>query len=134
MRQFNQIEIGMSGQISKFVTEQDIVAFSEITGDKNAIHLDPNFAAGTIFGKRISHGMLIASFISTVFGSHFPGDGWIYVNQTLNFKAPVFIGDLVDVCVTVKKLLPKKKMVQFETVASVEKKIVVSGSATLLGP
>ena len=102
IRYFDEISEGMSTKISRIIGEKDIIAFAQVTGDMNPIHLDVEYAAGSIFGQRICHGMLVAGLISTVFGCHFPGNGWIYANQSLQFKRPVFIGEKVTITVTVK--------------------------------
>ena len=134
VRYFDEISEGMSGEFSKTVTEQDVTTFAEVTGDKNPIHLDADYAASSIFGQRIAHGMLAAGYISAVFGYNFPGPGWIYVNQTLQFKAPVFFGDTMTAVVTATKLIPKKQMIEFDTIVSVGDKVVVEGVATLMSP
>ena len=79
--------------IKKKITEQDIILFSELSLDKNPVHLDDEYAKTTVFKKRIAHGMLSASLISAVIGTKLPGPGSIYVSQQLNFKAPVYIND-----------------------------------------
>ena len=134
IRYFDDISKGMSATVSNIINERDVVAFAEITGDKNPIHLDADYARASIFGQRVSHGMLVAGLISAVFGCKFPGKGWIYVNQSLQFKKPVFIGEMVTTTVIAKKLIPKKQIVEFDIVASVEEKYVVTGVATLMAP
>ncbi len=134
VRYFDEISEGMSGEFSKTITEADVNTFAEVSGDKNPIHVDVGFAAASIFGQRISHGMLVAGLISAVFGYHFPGPGWIYVNQSLRFKAPVFLGHTVTAAVTATKLIPKKQMIEFDTVVSVDDKVVIDGTALLMSP
>jgi 3-hydroxybutyryl-CoA dehydratase len=134
IRYFDEISEGMSAKISRIIGEEDIVAFAEVTGDKNPIHLDVEYAASSIFGQRICHGMLVAGLISAVFGCHFPGNGWVYVNQSLQFRGPVFIGEEVTITVTVKKLIFRKQLVEFGIIASVEKKKIITGVATLMSP
>ena len=85
---FEDLEVGMEASFAKTVSESDIVAFAEVTGDKNPVHLDAAYAAKTIFKEPIAHGMLTAGYISAVFGMELPGPGAIYVSQTLNFRAP----------------------------------------------
>ena len=85
---FEDLEIGMEASFAKTVSEADIVSFAEVTGDKNPVHLDADYAAKTIFKGTIAHGMLTAGYISAVFGMEMPGPGAIYVSQTLNFRAP----------------------------------------------
>jgi 3-hydroxybutyryl-CoA dehydratase len=124
----------MSAESSKIIGEKDIIAFAEVTGDKNPIHLDAGYAAGSIFGQRIGHGMLVAGFISAVFGCNFPGTGWIYVSQSLQFRNPVFIGERVTAAVTAAKLIPRNQLVEFDIIAWVKKKKVITGVATLKSP
>jgi len=131
---FDQISLGMTGEFSKIINAEDLLDFSLVTGDNNPIHLDHDFAKNTIFGETISHGMLVAALISAVFGSIFPGPGWVYIRQSLEFKAPVFIGDKATARVVVVKLIEKKQMVEFETVVSVGIKTVINGKATLMAP
>ena len=133
-RYFNDISKGMSATDTKIVSERDVITFAEITGDTNPIHLDVNYARDSIFGRRVSHGMLVAGLISAVFGGKFPGKGWIYVNQSLQFQNPVFIGEMVTATVIAKKLISHKQMVEFDVIASVEEKCVVTGVATLMSP
>ena len=89
------LAVGMSAIYAKTVTEADIVLFAGVSGDINPVHLDEEFASATTFKGRIAHGMLTASFISTVLGTKLPGPGCIYISQNLKFKAPVRIGDTV---------------------------------------
>jgi 3-hydroxybutyryl-CoA dehydratase len=132
---FEDLELGMEASVQKVVTENDIVAFAEITGDKNPVHLDAAYAAQTMFKERIAHGMLTASYISTVFGMQLPGPGAIYVSQTLNFRAPVKIGDKVIAKVRVVELFPPKRRARFECVCTIDSgKVVLEGEAVLLVP
>lgn len=126
--------VGQEASLSKTVTEADIAAFAEISGDKNPVHLDAQYAARTIFKERIAHGMLSAAYISAVFGMKMPGPGAIYISQTLSFKAPVKIGDTVITTVKVVELIPEKKRARFECVCSVNGKPVVQGEAVLMVP
>lgn len=136
---FEDLAVGMEATIEKLVSEADINAFAEVTGDKNPVHVDEKYAADTIFKGRIAHGMLTAGYISAVFGMELPGPGAIYVSQTLNFKAPVRIGDTVSTKVTVTALTPEpnpKRMprVTFKCECSVNGKLVLEGEAALMVP
>lgn len=132
---FEDLELGMEASVQKVVTESDISAFAEITGDKNPVHLDAAYAAQTIFKERISHGMLTASYISAVFGMQLPGPGAIYVSQTLNFRAPVKIGDKVIAKVRVVELFPAKRRALFDCVCMIDGgKTVLEGEAMLMVP
>lgn len=126
------LTVGMSKAYSKTVTEADITLFAGVSGDTNPVHLDESFAEQTIFGGRIAHGMLSASFISTVLGTRLPGPGCIYMSQNLRFKAPVKVGDTVEARVTVKEVIEEKKRVICETVCRVGETVVVEGEAMML--
>lgn len=129
---FEDLEPGMEASLARTVSAADIVTFAEVTGDRNPVHLDPQFAARTIFKEPIAHGMLTASYISAVFGSELPGPGAIYVSQTLNFRAPVRIGDRVVAKVRVMEVYPAKRRVRFECVCAVGDKPVLEGEAVLM--
>jgi len=131
---FEDLELGMEASFQKKVTESDINSFAQITGDKNPVHLDPAYAARTIFKERIAHGMLTASYISAVFGMQMPGPGAIYVSQTLNFRAPVKIGDVVTAKVRVVELFPAKRRARFACECLVNGKPVLEGEAVLMVP
>ena len=123
---------GMTAVFAKTVSEADITMFAGISGDTNPVHLDETFAEQTMFSGRIAHGMLSASFISTVFGTRLPGPGCIYLRQDLRFKAPVKAGETVEARVTVREIQSEKKRVVFDTVCSVGGKVVLEGDATLM--
>ena len=131
---FEDLELGMEADFQKTVTEADIVAFANVTGDKNPVHLDADYAARTMFKQLIAHGMLTAGYISAVFGMELPGPGAIYVSQTLNFKAPVRIGDVVTAKVKVAELMPQKRRARFDCVCLVGGKAVLEGEAVLMVP
>jgi 3-hydroxybutyryl-CoA dehydratase len=132
--QFEELSEGMSAAFARTVTEADIMAFAGVSGDTNPVHLNEELASATMFGGRIAHGMLSASYISTVFGTKLPGPGCIYLSQSLKFKAPVKIGDTVVARVTVKSLIPEKRKALFDTVCTVGDKVVLSGEAEIMVP
>ena len=123
------LTVGMTDVYSKTVSEADIVMFAGISGDTNPVHLCQLFAEGTVFKERIAHGMLSASFISTVLGTRLPGPGCIYLSQNLRFRAPVKAGDTVVARVTVKEIDQEKKRVTLETVCHVGDTVVIEGEA-----
>src|SRR6202023_2143859 len=85
--------VGTRAQRIRTISEIDLVAFAQVSGDHNPLHLDPQSAAQTPFGGRIAHGFLTASLISAIVGTELPGPGSIYLGQTLKFLAPVRVGD-----------------------------------------
>ncbi|MCK5550414.1 MAG: MaoC family dehydratase [Hyphomicrobiaceae bacterium] len=131
---FEDLSVGQEASLSNTVSGANIVAFAEISGDRNPVHLDADYAATTMFKERIAHGMLSAAYISAVFGMKLPGPGAIYMSQTLKFKAPVKIGDTVVTTVKVAELMPEKRRARFECVCTVNDKPVVEGEAMLMVP
>jgi 3-hydroxybutyryl-CoA dehydratase len=131
---FEDLAVGQEASLSSTVTEATITTFADISGDRNPVHLDAAYAAGTMFKERIAHGMLSAAYISAVFGMKLPGPGAVYVSQSLVFKAPVKIGDTVVATVKLVELIPEKKRARFETVCTVDGKAVLVGEGQLMVP
>ena len=131
---FEDLSVGMTERLSKTVASSDVVGFAEVTGDRNPIHLSEHFAAKTPFRTRIAHGLYTASLISAVLGTRLPGPGAIYISQTLNFRAPVKIGDTVEVSVTVAELMPEKSRARLTCTCTVEGEIVLDGEAWVKVP
>jgi 3-hydroxybutyryl-CoA dehydratase len=134
---FEDLTIGQSAETVRVVTQADIVAFAEVSGDRNAVHLDPEYAAKSTFRGVVAHGMLSASFISGVLGTKLPGEGTIYISQSLRFLAPVRPGDSVITRVTVKEIRPAGKSrgeVICLTKSCVGDVTVIDGEATVLVP
>ncbi|HEV7371408.1 MaoC family dehydratase [Arenibaculum sp.] len=128
------LSVGMSAAYAKTITDADIVLFAGVSGDTNPVHMNEDYARGTMFGGRIAHGMLSASFISTVMGTRLPGPGCIYMTQNLRFKAPVRVGDTVVARVTVAELMPEKRRAVMQTVCTVGKTVVIEGDALVMVP
>ena len=131
---FKDITLGQTAEYEKQVTDEDVRKFADVSGDYNPIHLDEEFAKESLFGARIAHGLLTASHISAVIGYIFPGPGWIYLGQNLQFRAPVKIGDTVHTVVEVKDTNPEKNIVELSTVCSVGDTVVLKGTATIKSP
>lgn len=131
---FEDLTLGMRETIMKTVMETDVVGFAQLSGDENPIHLCDTYAAGTRFGQRIAHGLYTASLISAVLGTRLPGSGAVYRSQTLNFHAPVTIGDVVTVIVEVVELVPEGRKVRLHCEALVDGKTVLDGEAIVSVP
>ena len=131
---FKDISLGQTADYEKQVTDEDVRKFADISGDYNPIHLDDEFAKDSMFGARIAHGILTASHISAVIGYIFPGPGWIYLGQSLQFRAPVKIGDTVHTAVEVTDTVAEKNIVDLSTVCKVGDTVVLKGTATIKSP
>lgn len=129
----DELKPGLSESFTKTVTEKDIEFFGEVSGDHNPVHFDESYAKTTIFRGRVAHGMLSASFISTVLGTKIPGPGAIFLSLNVEFVAPVHIGDEVTTTCTVKEMLPKRRVL-FDCVCMVGEHVVVKGEAVAMPP
>lgn len=128
-----ELEIGRKASFTKTITDADIYGFAGITCDFNPMHVNEEYAKKTRFGGRIAHGMLSASFISTVLGMSLPGAGAIYLGQSLRFTGPVRIGDTITAEAEIIRINEEKKIVVLHTaVKNQRNEIVVEGEATLL--
>ena len=129
------LKIDDSASLTKSFTDEDVRCFAEISGDKIPVHLDDGYASQTQFKKRLVHGMLTAGLISAVLGTELPGPGSIYLSQSINFRAPVFINDTITATVTVVKIREGKPIVTLETVCKNQDGVtVLEGEAVLLEP
>jgi len=127
------MEPGDSAEITKTIEQADVDAFADLTGDHNPVHVDEEFAKTTRFERRIVHGMLTASLISSVLANKLPGEGSVYLGQTLQFLKPVFPGDVITARVTVKEIREDKPIVKLETLCINQRgEIVIRGEATVL--
>lgn len=131
---FDELSVGMSASHSKVIDFNDIQVFAGLTGDNNPVHLNEAFAATTMFKERIAHGMLTASLLSTVIGTRLPGPGCIYVSQSLNFRAPVRIGDTVVATARITELFPDRRRAIFACDCAVNERTVLDGEAVIMVP
>ncbi|MBY4986503.1 MaoC family dehydratase [Streptococcus suis] len=127
-------EVGQTGSFSKTITETDVVLFAGISGDLNPAHINEVEASKGMFKKRIAHGMLGASLISTVLGMYLPGPGTIYLGQNLKFLKPVAIGDTLTAMATIVEKDEKGWLKLETTVTNQEGVVVISGHAKVIPP
>lgn len=126
------LEVGMSASYAKTISESDVYMFAGISGDNNPIHINSEYAATTPFKNRIVHGMFSAALISTVAGTRLPGPGAIYIEQTIKFKAPVYIGDTAKATGTIEEIDEKRRRVKMRTDVHVGEKLVATGYGTYM--
>jgi 3-hydroxybutyryl-CoA dehydratase len=131
---FEDLSLGQSAEMTHQVEARDIEAFAAVSGDNNPVHLDEAYARSTTFGERIAHGMLSAAYVSAVLGTKLPGPGAIYLSQSLRFRRPVKIGDVVTARATVSALDADKGRVTLQTVCLVDGRAVVEGEAVVIAP
>ena len=111
-----ELKVGETAEFGKTISETDIYLYAAITGDLNPAHINEEYAKNTFFKTRIAHGMLAAGLISALLGTKLPGPGTIYLQQSLNFSAPVRIGDTITARVEIIEMITEKNRVRFKTV------------------
>jgi 3-hydroxybutyryl-CoA dehydratase len=131
---YEDLHVGMRETLMKTVMETDLIGFARLSGDDNPIHLCDVFASRSRFGERIAHGLYTASLISAVLGTRLPGPGAVYRSQTVNFHAPVKIGDVVTVTVEVVELVAQGRKVRLACEARVDGRLVLDGEAIVSAP
>lgn len=134
-RTFDELKLGDSASLVRTLTHRDIELFAAVSGDVNPAHVDPEFAKTDIFHGVVVHGMLGAALISTVLGTKLPGPGTIYLDQTLQFRHPVRVGDTITVTLTVAEKMAKNHRVNLDCRAVNQKgEEVITGVATVMAP
>ncbi|MGO9572116.1 MAG: MaoC family dehydratase [Desulfomonilaceae bacterium] len=124
---------GETAVLVKTITQSDIEQFAEMVGDRNPVHVNPDFAKKTRFGRPTAHGMWGLSLISAVLGTKLPGPGTIYLSQTVKFKAPVFPGDTLTAKVKVLEVREDKPIVKLETTCENQKgELILTGESVVL--
>ncbi len=133
IKERSSFTVGEEASLSRVVSDDDIRTFARISGDGNPVHLNDEFAKGTMFGGRIAHGMLVAGLISAVLGTMLPGPGAVYLSQQLRFRAPVRPGDQVTARARVTEWNSEKGRVTLLTdVINQEGRVVIEGEARLV--
>ncbi len=127
-------KIGDTASFSKTISEFDIYQFAGLTGDLNPIHVNEEYAKTTRFGGRIAHGILTSAFICTSLGTQLPGIGTIHISQTLEFKAPVYIGDTITVHLKLLEVIEKGYLKILSQVYNQKKEIVIDGYSIVKPP
>lgn len=134
MENTKSLKIGDKTQFSKSISEEEVILFAKISGDDNPIHLDGDYASNSIFKQKIVHGFLVGSLISAAIGKNLPGNGTIYLNQSMKFLAPVFINEVITAYIEVLDF-PKGNQVVLSTICkNQDQKIVIEGTALVIAP
>ncbi len=131
---FEDLSLGMRESYRKHVSAADVAAFAEISGDRNPIHLDEDFAAKTPFGGCIAHGIFTAGLISATIATRLPGQGTIYIGQSLRFVAPVRIGDEVITTIEIIELIERGRRAKLRCECRVGDTLVLEGEAEVKAP
>lgn len=128
------LTVGDDGCYTKTITERDIFAFADASGDYNPLHIDENYARKSVFGKRVAHGILTAGIISTALSSEIPGLGTIFVELHIRFVLPVFIGDTVTATATVMQIINPERIRMLVACVNQSGEDVAIGNAIVIPP
>ena len=131
---FENLVVGQRASLMRTVMDNDLHRFAEVSGDTNPIHVSDTFAAQTKFGQRIAHGMFTASLVSALLGTKLPGPGAVYLSQTIQFLAPVRIGDVVTATVEIVELVPERRRARLFCECVSDGRAVVEGEAWVAVP
>lgn len=123
------LTIGMFAEKNMVVSAEKINAFAELSGDFNPVHVDAEYAATTMFGKRIAHGALSASLISAILGNDLPGPGAIFVELNMRFRKPAFIDEEITARAEVAEINEKTGRVKMKVSCMVDGKAIIRGEA-----
>ena len=128
------LSVGMFHEKTMVVNEEKINAFAELSGDFNPVHTDAEYAAKSMFGKRIAHGALSASLISAILGNDLPGPGAIFVELNMRFRKPAFIDDEVTARAEISEINEKNGRIKMKVSCMVNGKAIIRGEAGVVVP
>jgi len=128
------LKVGDNAEFAKTVSETDIYLYAGVSGDFNPAHINEEYAKNTFFKTRIAHGMLSASFISTVIGMKLPGPGTVYLDQSLKFLAPVRVGNTITARAEIVEIMAEKNKVRLKTTCTNQDEIVVLEGEAIVSP
>jgi acyl dehydratase len=122
------LAVGQKARRSKTVTARDVELYAEITGDRNPLHFDPAFAAGTRFGRLVAQGGITSGMLNALVAMDLPGPGTVFMSQTLKYLAPTYLGDTLTAEVEVLSVKPDKPVCQLKaTVTNQDGTVVLEG-------
>ena len=131
----DNLHVGQKAEFTETITESMIQEFAKLSGDYNPHHLDEEYAKKTKYEKRICNGMLLASLFSKLTAMYLPGQGSLYISQTLNFVSPAFIDDIVTASGEITKISSSTGIIRVKTeITNMNNNLLVSGEAKVLIP
>ncbi len=134
MHTYDSLEVGQTYSVDRQITAEDVRSFADITGDDNPIHVDPEYAEGTRFGKPIVHGVLLMGLVSKVLGRDFPGHGSVAVSISCKFLRPVPVGSTVTVEVRIAEKIERHRHIRAKITVYLDRRMAVGGECTLIPP
>ena len=131
-KNFEDIRVGDTAEFTHTITERDVQAFANLTGDHNPLHLDSAFAQESGFRQPVVYGMLSASFISTMIGMYIPGKGALWTGQSLQFLNPAYVGDVLTIRAEVAQKSPANRLLVLKiAIENQQGKALITGESTV---
>jgi acyl dehydratase len=132
LQKIEDIEIGQKKSFELIVTESMLNDFAKLSGDKNPLHMDENYAKSKNFKTRVCHGMLLASFFSRLIGMYVPGQNSLYFSQSLKFQHPCYVNDRIEIHGEVVDKSLATKIVTLKTTIIKDKCKIVDGMGKVI--
>ena len=129
-----ELAVGQFAEKTTIVTEGDVIVFADVIGDRNPVHFNPEYAAGTKYKECIVHGALLGSYVSALIGMELPGPGSIVISLNLKFRAAVKVGEEVTTRVEIRRIDSRRGFVKLSCSCTVKEKIAVKGEVTVHVP
>ena len=122
------LSVGQRARRTKTVTARDVELYAEITGDRNPLHFDADFAARTRFGRLVAQGGITAGMLNALVAMDLPGPGTVFMSQSLRYLAPTYLGETLTAEVEVLALKPDKPVCQLKaTITNQDGTVVLEG-------
>jgi acyl dehydratase len=122
------LTVGQKARRSKTVTARHVELYAEITGDRNPLHFDAAFAAGTRFGRLVAQGGITSGMLNALVAMDLPGPGTVFMSQTLRYLAPTYLGDTLTAEIEVLSVKPDKPVCQLKaTITNQDGTVVLEG-------
>ena len=128
-RAFDSLKVGDKASFERTISDDDVRAFADLSGDYNPLHTDDSYARTTEFGNRVVYGMFLGALVSRLVGMHLPGKRALFMKESLEFKKPVYIGDTVRVEGVITSASNATRIIELDIRLSTEKGLVAAGQA-----
>ena len=130
MRTFESFSVGETAGLERVVDAREVDAFAKLTGDLNPLHVDAAYASSKKFGGRVAHGMLLASYVSTLVGMEIPGRSALLLSQSAEFRKPVLLGDRIRLELKVERKVEALRILELSFLAVNQRgETVMTGTA-----
>jgi acyl dehydratase len=122
------LEVGQRARRTQTVTAREVELYAQITGDRNPLHFDADFAARTRFGRLVAQGGIASGMLNALVAMDMPGPGTVFLSQSLTYKAPTYLGDTLTAEIEVLSVKPDKPVCQLKaTITNQDGTVLLEG-------